>query len=506
MLPLLFSAMMLSGCKPDHEILPHRREVSTALATFDAGAVAVGDRETIPVYLQSTGRGPVTIYDIYTDDEDHFVVLDSWKTHDLNSDGVNDAQVIEGGDPQYPSYGLVEINFRPDAEAYFRTTLTIVSNDSEVTETDDEGRGLWKVVVRGIGRYPCANVYPRFQDFGERPAGGYYALPITVENCGAVTLTITDFDVEGSTSFYVPDSTPIYVFPDNTNSFQIAWIPASSNGESATISMGINDPDFDTTLEAVGNNCPASVDTVWDVDGDGWFQCGGDCDDDDPGINPGAPEMASNGVDDDCDGDIDEEPGSASEDNDGDGYTENQGDCDDNDADVWPGAVEVINQIDDDCDGDIDNATEWFDDDGDGFSERDGDCDDSAPLIHPGAPESVNDIDDDCDGFVDEGSYIFDDDGDGYPEYIDDQKVDCNDDDPWTYPGAQEDCDGRDNDCDTTIDEDTGGEDRGACSFVVARAIVPEDVSSSGCTAVHAPISLVVFGLLGLMGRRRRRA
>ena len=86
-------------------------------------------------------------------------------------------------------------------------------------------------------------------------------------------------------------------------------------------------------------------------------------------------------------------------DEDGDGYTESQGDCDDNSATVYPGADEICSDgIDQNCDGtDIDCKD--IDEDGDGITENQGDCNDSDPAIHPGGEEICGDgIDQDCSG------------------------------------------------------------------------------------------------------------
>lgn len=141
------------------------------------------------------------------------------------------------------------------------------------------------------------------------------------------------------------------------------------------------------------------------------------------------------------------------------GFVGNDDDCDDTDAAVHPGAEEVCNGIDDDCDGEVDEGL-TFDDDGDGFTSTDScegskdDCDDTDPAVHPGAAEACNGVDDDCDGDVDEG-LTSDDDGDGFTSVgsCEGSADDCDDDDPAVHPGATEACNGVDDDCDGSTDE-----------------------------------------------------
>ena len=89
-----------------------------------------------------------------------------------------------------------------------------------------------------------------------------------------------------------------------------------------------------------------------DQDGDGVTVGNGDCNDFDDTIFPGAEEICSDGIDQDCDGEDTICPEDLAKDEDADGVTVGGGDCNDTDDTVYPGAEEIADDgIDQDCDG-----------------------------------------------------------------------------------------------------------------------------------------------------------
>ena len=120
---------------------------------------------------------------------------------------------------------------------------------------------------------------------------------------------------------------------------------------------------------------------------------------------------------------------------DGDGYFSDE-DCDDSSILVHPNAEEICDGLDNNCDGDIDEGVQnpfYEDQDGDGFGipenaieacdapegyvPNDNDCDDSNDAVYPSAQEICDEIDNDCNGEIDEnfsGIWYADQDGDGF--------------------------------------------------------------------------------------------
>ena len=244
--------------------------------------------------------------------------------------------------------------------------------------------------------------------------------------------------------------------------------------------------DLDSTRSDIGAyGGPDADPSAWlDLDGDGepWVY---DCDDTDLGI--GAPATWLYDADRDGYGDKSIAVGSCAAPV---GYTAATAvDCDDTTGTVHPGATELCNGKDDDCDGVVDDGAQgkfYRDQDGDGYGStltvntcspppgyvaQPGDCNDGDPVVHPGAVETCDLLDRNCDNdpyanAINAVTYYKDGDRDGYavqgasPQTVCQQPVgysatvgDCDDINAMRNPGALEQCNGVDDNCNGQVDD-----------------------------------------------------
>ena len=263
-------------------------------------------------------------------------------------------------------------------------------------------------------------------------------------------------------------------------------------------------------IDGIDNDCDGTADeetTAFDDDGDcacETFFSGactgsidsscttlsqGDCDDTESQVYPLSLEYCD-GLDNDCNGQTDESTATDAstwyEDTDGDGYGNSTVSAQ---ACFNPPSGFVSDNTDcDDTLSTINPTTIWYEDsDGDGFGSLissqqcaapstthilvSGDCNDTASNAYPGATEYCDGVDNNCDGNTDENTaldallWYQDSDGDGYagsattvdsctqPSGYYASISDCNDGNSSIHPGMTETCDGIDNNCNSSIDE-----------------------------------------------------
>jgi MYXO-CTERM domain-containing protein len=324
---------------------------------------------------------------------------------------------------------------------------------------------------------------------------------------------------------------------------------ASGYGDCDDAAAAMNPCETEVAADGMDNDCDG-IAVGEDQDGDGSLD-EDDCAPLDATLSPVTPESCD-GIDNNCDGLVDQNPTVAvtyyvDSDSDGHGdpsqpvdlqsctpppgYSLSNTDCDDQSASSHPGGVEVCDGADNDCNGTVDEVSTqgyyYYDDqDGDqwgdanhlhllrvcsapaGMSATSGDCDDSRSDIHPTASELCDGVDNDCDGTVDQNpasqlrSYA-DSDRDGYgdagqirtsatcspPEGTTADATDCDDTRGDVHPGAPEQCDGIDTNCDGQVDPEPCGE--------------VQEEPPCGCS--HGPATGPAAGVLAMLWLRRRR-
>jgi MYXO-CTERM domain-containing protein len=470
---------------------------------------------------------------------------------DADADGYGDGTAVSACNQ--PG-GFVDVagDCEPDDPSAYPGALEECDGvDDDCDGTVDEGTGLqdWYTDADGDGYgdpgafegndciAPSPDAVPNDGDCDD---GNEDVNPDRTETCDGVDEDCDGMVDEGLPLFeYWPDvDGDDYGDPSAASVMECSAPPGfvDNDGDCDPNNAVVNPDAFDF-CDGLDNNCNSMIDEdvqfqnfFPDTDGDGFgdgtagvnacssppgfLANGTDCDDGDELINPAADELCD-GIDNDCDGDIDLDDGLPVFDNfldeDGDGYGAGPlvedceplpgyaaigGDCDDLDDSTFPGAVEQCNTIDDNCNGVIDDNVaqiNWYpDNDNDGFGSgapqadcqepqtggdwaaNNQDCDDNEPAANPAEPEVCDGLDNDCDGDIDDfdddidaPAYYPDDDGDGYGSSASSPTLacdpipgfatssnDCNDGNANVNVVAPEICfDGIDNDCDGLVDD-----------------------------------------------------
>ena len=339
-----------------------------------------------------------------------------------SSDADGDFEDTDPPDPE----GYVEFVTRQLSSGPHVITLRAVDANAEQGEDFIEVEILGEPAEEPDPEEPSLTIV--------HPAAGEKGLKDTVYVFGAY---VDDFQ---------DDPADLYVEVSEASSGIVCEMTVDSGGNGQcdsifaegdyTLTFLVRDTDGNTATATA--TFPVVDPDDYDFDGDGVSVNGGDCNDDNNTIYPGAPEICD-GLDNDCNPATGIDVGSECYDDDGDGYCEAPPclnaaatipDCDDTNASVSPEGVEAPNYLDDDCNGLVDDTTVRWDDDSDGYCESppcenvattQSDCDDTNPLVNPVATEICDDgIDNNCNSAFNEQNasgcsyYYTDSDGDGY--------------------------------------------------------------------------------------------
>lgn len=342
MLAALAMLIAATGCQ-EQVVSKAKGILSVNPGAAHFGMVAIGSTATVTLNLDNIGSGDLNVTSITLAE-----------TTDVFAIGEDFSGTIDNG-----SSVQIQVTYSPVGEADEQATLVISSDGAE---------DKVNVSMVGSGRDGALTAYPEVIDFGPVEAGDSPTRTVTIRNDGVVSFWVTELSVDTSSGAFsaVLDSgeLPIALLSGQEMAAIVAFEPGDTDPDQATL---VVETDAGALLSAAvdlyGNDCDATWSLGYDGDGDGFSVCVDDCDDDD--------------------------------------------------ATVHPGAEELEDGIDNDCDGIIDNNTDAYDDDGDGYSENDGDCNDGNAFVSPDRPELCDGVlDDNCDGVIDDGC----DDNTGDPE------------------------------------------------------------------------------------------
>ncbi|MFH1445121.1 MAG: MopE-related protein [Nanoarchaeota archaeon] len=322
-----------------------------------------------------------------------------------DEDGLTGVHAVVEKNVRYDNSKEIELSFNPHTVNFLDYSTNVNIDGSEIIEFDVKSSKLDNTAPEVTLVSPV---------FNATVAEGDINLTCSASDTFSIASLILYFGAEGENktakeqiNFDKVKTAEHTFLVENVTPGNYTW---NCKAIDKSFNSSFADKDFTLDVKTI-------VDKI-DADGDKYYAGIDDCDDSDKNINPGKAEKCD-GIDNNCDGDIDEEDGKPIKESCGDsdigecslGEREcNDGEWDDCVGDVGPTA-EICDGKDNNCNNEIDEA---YDSDSDYYTTCGSktnsasyypgmpDCNDNFYGINPGSGEQCsNGIDDDCDGYVD---------------------------------------------------------------------------------------------------------
>ena len=358
-------------------------------STVISGGPYVGDQTNfIENICLPNGCYELIFYDSYGDGMQYQGVVGNYILTDTSGNTL--AEIISGGNFGAQANHPFCVADTPLSASFTSDTQNICSNSSvQFTDTSIGGPTNWNWTFSG--GTPGSSTDSNPSVFYASP--GVYDVTLTAGNGASNdTETITGFITVIVNTFYYDGDSDGY--GDDNITIQACTAPSnfvSAGGDCAPLISTIY-PGSIEICDGIDNNCDGQIDEGFtlityyeDIDGDGYGSSNsisacspqgaynvtitGDCDDMDLNINPNSSEICGNGIDDNCNNQIDENLITFYTDSDLDGFGDlaspilscsaasgivsNSLDCDDTNENRYPNAPGTMEGLDNDCDGDI---------------------------------------------------------------------------------------------------------------------------------------------------------